>query len=107
MSSPTGVLPQHKLDQAAEILHALAHPLRIKIVDFMAEADDATVLDLQDGLGLEPGMLSNHLRILRQSGIVDTSRSGKFINYQLDGERLAGIRRSVAVFGSQVEEVTA
>ncbi len=107
MSTPTSPLPQRKLDQAAEILHALAHPLRIKIVDFMSATDEATIADMQDGLGLEAGMLSNHLRVLRQSGIVDTARNGKYISYQLDGERLAGIRRSVAIFGSEVEEVTA
>ncbi len=107
MSTLTAALPQRKLDQAADILHALAHPLRIQIVDFMTETHEATVVDMQSSLGLEPGLLSNHLRILRQAGIVETSRSGKYISYQLDARRLEDIRRSVAVFGAQVEEVTA
>ncbi len=107
MSTHTELLPPPKLQQAAEILHALSHPLRIKIVDYLSGAKEATVIDMQTGLGLEAGMLSNHLRILRQSGILDTSREGKYISYQLDYKRIAGIRRSVAIFGAEVEEVSA
>ena len=101
------VLPQPKINQAAEVLHALTHALRLEIVDHMTEAREATVVDLQRALGQEPSVLSNHLRILRQSGIVTTSRAGKYINYHLDGGRLGQIREAVSSFGAVVEGVTA
>ena len=100
-------LPQPRINQAAEVLHALTHALRLQIVDHMVEVQQATVVDLQNALGQEPSVLSNHLRILRQSGIVTTSRVGKYINYRLDGERLRGIREAVSSFGAVVEGVTA
>ena len=100
-------LPQAQVNQAAEVLHALTHALRLEIIDHMAETQEATVVDLQRALGHEPSVLSNHLRLLRQSGIVNTSRAGKYINYQLDGERLRVIREAVSSFGAVVEGVTA
>ena len=107
MTHHTASLPQPKLDQAAGILHALAHPLRIKIVDYLVAANGVTVLDMQDGLGMEASMLSNHLRVLRQSGIVDTTRDGKYISYQLGAKRLRQIQVAVKTFADQVEEVIA
>lgn len=107
MTDAPHALPQHKIDKAAEVLHALTHQLRLQIVDHMATAREATVLDLQRALGQESGVLSNHLRVLRQSGVVTTSRTGKFINYRLAEERLGAIREAVSEFGAGVDAVTA
>lgn len=107
MTDATHALPQHRLDHAAEVLHALTHQLRLQIVDHMATAREATVLDLQRALGHEAGVLSNHLRVLRQSGVVTTSRTGKYINYHIVEERLGVICEAVSDFGAAVEAVTA
>ena len=108
MTNHLPTLPQARLTQAAEILHALAHPLRIQIVDQLADRADVTVVDLQGALGHEAAMLSNHLRVLRQVGLVTTARAGKYISYRLAERRLGQITTAVATFGNAVvEEVTA
>ena len=107
MPDAAHALPQPRLNHAAEVLHALTHALRLQIVDHMAVAREATVLDLQAALGHEPGVLSNHLRVLRQSGVVTTSRTGKYINYHLNEARLEDIRAAVSDFGAVVPSVAA
>lgn len=107
MNSHLHVLPQRRLNNAAEILHALAHPLRIQIVDQLSERNDITVVDLQDALQQESSMISNHLRILRQAGLVTTARAGKYISYCLAEARLEHISEAVRTFAADVEEVTA
>ena len=108
MPDAASALSQPRLLRAAEILHALTHPLRLRIVDHMTGcAEGATVLDLQGALEQEAGVLSNHLRVLRQSGVITTTRSGKYINYQLAEERLSHISTAVSEFADGVGEVIA
>ncbi len=107
MSTPTATLHQRKLDHATEILHALSHPLRLQIIEQMTPRGEATVLELQESLSLEASVISNHLRVLRQAGIVDTARQGKFINFQIDSDRLSDISAAIMRFSESFEEVEA
>lgn len=106
MTKPLHPLPQARLDHAAEILHALANPLRLAIVQQISQLSHATVVDLQATLGHEPSMLSNHLRLLRQAGLVRTERAGKFIRYRLAETRIEEIAAAVTAFGACVAEVS-
>jgi DNA-binding transcriptional ArsR family regulator len=54
-----------------------------------------TVTELYVKLRLEQSVASQHLAILRRSGVVITERHGKFIYYALDKERLNQISRLV------------
>ena len=107
MGITAAALDQRQLDQATDILHALSHPLRLQIVDYMGARGEATVLDLHGALGLEASVISNHLRVLRQAGIVDTERQGKYINFLVDSERLETIRQAIARFSTHCQEVEA
>lgn len=77
------------LRYSAEIMRALAHPLRLQIVSFIDTHQSACVSDIHAGLGIEQSLVSQHLRVLRQAGLVNTSRVGKFVHYTLDYDRLA------------------
>ena len=77
------------LRYSAEIMRALAHPLRLQIILFIDSRDSACVSDIHAGLHIEQSLVSQHLRVLRQAGLVNTSRVGKFVNYTLDYDRLA------------------
>lgn len=77
------------LRTSSEIMRALAHPLRLRILSFIDERESACVTDIHAGLGIEQSLVSQHLRVLRQAELVTTSRSGKFVYYGLDYERLA------------------
>lgn len=64
----------------AEFFKALAHPLRIQIVDALREGERG-VNDLADLLGVEPTTLSQQLAVLRARNIVTGRKEGSFVLY--------------------------
>ncbi|MDI3534684.1 MAG: hypothetical protein PWQ82_1049 [Thermosediminibacterales bacterium] len=66
----------------AEILKALAHPLRLAIVDYLGDGEKC-VCDIIDYLGEKQSNVSRHLSLLRQTGIVDTRKEGLNVYYSL------------------------
>lgn len=79
-----GVLQQSKLDQAALLMRALAHPLRIKILSLLDKNKTTNVTKIYKSLNTEQSIVSQHLKILRQSNLVSTKREGKFIFYSVN-----------------------
>jgi ArsR family transcriptional regulator len=69
------------------ILKALANPARLRIVAVLCESAE-NVGALAARLGLEPAIVSQQLRILRMSGLVEASRSEGFAVYRLAQPRL-------------------
>jgi ArsR family transcriptional regulator, nickel/cobalt-responsive transcriptional repressor len=66
----------------ASLLKALADAHRWSVVDLLLD-NPMTVADLLGKLGLEQSLLSHHLKILRQAGIVESRREGKMVRYRL------------------------
>jgi len=73
-----------KLNTSCEIVRALAHPLRLKILEFIDENRRINVNKIYNTLQIEQSITSQHLRILRLAGLVFAERSGKFIHYTLN-----------------------
>jgi ArsR family transcriptional regulator, virulence genes transcriptional regulator len=76
-------------------LRSVNHKLRQAIIDLLEEQDQMSVTDLFIRLRLEQSVASQHLAILRKSGVVDTVRNGKFIFYSLNRDRLRQIAQMV------------
>ena len=77
-----------KLHASSEILRALAHPLRMQILEFIDQNEMINVNKIYNTLNLEQSITSQHLRILRMAGLVTTERDGKFIHYAIDYSKL-------------------
>ena len=75
--------------KAAKNLKAVAHPLRQRILSHVHENKETIVTDLYKKLGLEQSVASQHLKWLREAGVVTTRRNGKQINYSVNHRRLA------------------
>jgi len=82
---------QANLDVAAEIMRALAHPLRLQILSFIDKKGTTHVNRIYTALKLEQSITSQHLRILRSAGLVKTERDGKFIFYSLDYKKISEV----------------
>lgn len=71
----------------AGILKALADPHRLAIVATLARAEnDVCVCDFTAGLPLNQPTVSHHLKILRDSGLVECERRGTWVYYRLAGD---------------------
>lgn len=73
---------------AALILRAINHKLREDIMNYLREKEEVTVTELFVHFRLEQSVVSQHLAILRKSGVVRTRKDGKFIYYSLNECRL-------------------
>ncbi len=76
-------------------LRAIGHDLRKKIIELLNENESMNVTDIYVKLRIEQSVASQHLAILRRSGIVLTSRKGKFIYYTLNNKRLEEVSNLV------------
>ena len=79
------LLPAHeKLRASLAIMRALAHPLRLDILNVIDEKKEVSVGDIYKALKIEQALASQQLRILRLSELVLTRRHQKFIFYSIN-----------------------
>ncbi len=75
-------------EAAGELLRALAAPVRIGIVTELSDGDRC-VHELVDALGVAQPLVSQHLKVLRDAGVVRGRRRGREIAYALVDDRVA------------------
>ncbi len=73
---------QRRAEHCAEVLKAVAHPLRLRIVAVLCEGE-AHVNALAERLGVSQAIVSQQLRILRMRGLVAAERADGFARYRL------------------------
>ena len=83
--------------EIARICRTLAVPARVGIVQLLKQRP-LCVGALARLLQLTPGAVSQHLRLLRDAGLVEPERRGYFIHYRLNGEVLAQWREALSAF---------
>ena len=78
----------NKYNEIAEVLKALAHPVRLCIVRGLLEKGGCNVCHMQECLGMPQSTTSQHLQKLRSSGIISGQRKGLEITYQVCDKRV-------------------
>ena len=71
------VLDITKLEMAASKLRAIAHPMRIAIIDLLNEKPKMSVTEIYSKLDIEQASASHHLNILKNKGVLISKREGK------------------------------
>ncbi len=79
-------------------LAALADPVRLAIVGVLSD-EQRCVCDLQERVTVAANLLSYHLRILREAGLIVGTRRGRWIDYRLDADRFTRLWAEVAAAG--------
>ena len=77
------VLDVQKLHYSAELARALAHPLRLRILEFLDQNHNVNVNKIYNTLNIEQSITSQHLRVLRTAGVVDYVKEGKYAKYYI------------------------
>ena len=67
----------------ADMFKGLAHPVRVRVLEVLAGADEVPVTELMRVTGLEPSHLSQHLAVLRRHRLVIAERRASFVYYRL------------------------
>jgi ArsR family transcriptional regulator len=76
-----------RAERLADILKALAHPARLRIVAVLCDRKE-TVIGIAERLDIKQAIVSQQLRILRMSGLVAATRENGFSRYGLAEPRL-------------------
>lgn len=79
-----------KLEAAASKLRAIAHPMRIAVIDLLHEKE-LSVTEIYKRLSIEQASASHHLNILKTKGVLASKRRGKKIFYSLKNQTLTEI----------------
>ncbi|MGI5350595.1 ArsR/SmtB family transcription factor [Streptomyces sp. CA-250714] len=82
----------------ADVIRVLADPLRLRIVSLLAHETLCTT-HLVEETGARQTNLSNHMKVLREAGVVETEPCGRFTYYKLRPqvlESLAGAFTALA-----------
>lgn len=72
-------------------LRALAHPTRLGMVQQLAKTPEICACDLGEAFNVSQPTISEHLRVLRDAGLVRTRREGTSICYSLESNAVAEI----------------
>jgi len=70
------------MKEYVKVMKALAEPVRVKIIK-MLEVRELCVCEIQTALDIPQPTVSKHLKVLEESGLVESRREGLWINYQL------------------------
>jgi len=82
----------------ADLFKALAHPVRIRVLELLTEADEQPVSHLLEATGLEASHLSQHLAVLRRYGVVTSERRGSAVWYRLASEQIVTLLAAARAF---------
>ncbi|MCK5082194.1 MAG: helix-turn-helix transcriptional regulator [Candidatus Omnitrophica bacterium] len=70
-------------DTAARMLKAVAHPVRIKIIDHLSREKRLSVNELKEKLNITQSMTSQHLAQLRNTGILGSIKEANVCYYYI------------------------
>ncbi|MEV2275864.1 metalloregulator ArsR/SmtB family transcription factor [Nocardiopsis sp. NPDC049922] len=73
-----------------DLIRVLGDPLRLRVVSLLAHETLCTT-HLVEETGARQTNLSNHLRVLREAGVVETEPCGRYTYYRLRPEVLEGL----------------
>ena len=93
-------MPSELQTLKADLFRALAHPARIRVLELLT-AGERTVQDLQDALGLDQPIVSQHLAALRARHLVTARRAGTLAYYTLRSPLVADLLRVAREFLNQ------
>jgi DNA-binding transcriptional ArsR family regulator len=84
-------ISSERLDNAANMLKAMAHPMRVAILNILTNGKKLTVTEIHQTLNIEQSTTSHHLGILKDKGVLRSERQGKNSYYFLKNKNLEHI----------------
>lgn len=91
MTTTTEAVPATRLER---VFHALSDAKRLRILE-MLQGGECCVCDLAGSLDIRQSLLSFHLRTLRDAGLVQDRKEGRWVHYAIDPAALEEAKRYV------------
>jgi len=84
-------------DELAKLGKAIGHPARVRILRMLSRKEARVCSQIVDELPLAQSTVSEHLRILKDAGLVRSSQDGPRIGYCINYETLRKLKALVAI----------
>jgi DNA-binding transcriptional ArsR family regulator len=84
-------LDPEAVQQAANMLRCIGHPVRLKIIDLLDRKGEQTVTAIYEALGIEQAIASQHLNLMRDKGILASRRDGVNVYYRIRDPRVTRV----------------
>jgi ArsR family transcriptional regulator, arsenate/arsenite/antimonite-responsive transcriptional repressor len=93
-----GALSKSDAEELAATLKALADPVRLRVLSFLAAQPEgeACVCHVIAPIGLSQPTVSHHLKLLHTAGLLERDKRGPWVYYRVVPERLEAIRAALA-----------
>lgn len=79
--------------EPAEVFKVLSVETRVRIIELLKSGGPMGAKDLAAAIGITPAAVSQHLKILRQAGLVRSERNGYWIPYSIDEQAMENCRQ--------------
>ena len=87
-------------ESASEVLKALTAPIRLALVDALADGPRC-VHELVEALGVAQPLVSQHLKVLRAARLVDTTPRGREVEYRLVDDHVTHVVRDTVAHAAE------
>ena len=87
-------LESTSLGTAAGAFSALGDPIRLRVLDALRDGVRC-VCELREEIDVAPNLLSYHLKVLREAGLISGSRRGRWIDYSLVPDAVEALRAAL------------
>ena len=81
------------------VMRALADPTRRAVFEQVVNSDEITVVELTRGSGVTQGAISQHLKVLKQAGLVIERPEGRKVYYRAQPEGLEPLVNWISHYG--------
>jgi len=91
------------LQERANLFKALAHPARLQILQFLAETKTCISGDISDELPLSRTTVNQHLKELKDAGLIKGHIEGVKMKYCLDGQKVNELKQLLVGFLDKIQ----
>jgi ArsR family transcriptional regulator len=82
-------------DRLATMMKALSHPVRLEIVQILSDSGEANCVDFTRHAGLAQSTVSEHLRVLKEAGLIKQCGPGLRSGYCIQKEALVWLKQTI------------
>ncbi len=79
------------IQNAANMLRSIGHPVRLKIIELLDGEGELHVTAIYEALGLQQALASQHLSLMRDRGILASRREGSHVYYRIADPRVTKV----------------
>ncbi len=84
-------------DELAKLAKAIGHPARVRIIRMLSRKEARVCSQIVDELPLAQSTVSEHLRILKEAGLVRSSQDGPRVGYCINFDTLRKLKALIAI----------